>query len=234
MAFLDFLTRPVRGIGRILRGHVRRGLGDLAAGAPLVAALPGIGLPAALAIGAAGGGVERATQPGANIGDIAGGAARGAVAGGVAHGAGNFVRGIGSRIAPTAAVGGWDPTTGLPLEDAVGNVTAPVTGAVARGGNALAEGASTIGRGARAIGRRVLELPGEALRAAKSDPKLALGLLSTGADIYGGYQEGRALDREMALREAEFNRRSTPRMPFDQWDAERRRLRGTYSYGGNN
>ena len=80
-------------------------------------------------------------------------------------------------------------------------------------------------------------------RWASANPELAVGGLSTAANLYGGYQTGAAMDRELALREEQMrrelaiqeqdaarrNRRGS--IPYDQWEAERNRLRGTYGYG---
>jgi len=72
MALFDFLTRPLRGVGRLLRGKFREGIGDIGAGAKSLApvlGLSGVGLPLAAIIGGAGGLAEAGTAPGAKFGD---------------------------------------------------------------------------------------------------------------------------------------------------------------------
>ena len=99
------VSRPVRGLGRIARGNVRQGLGDIGAGAraaaPVVAMVPGVGTLAAAGMGAAGGALERAGQSGANFGSVLGGAAGGAAA----PIASRVTSGVGSRLGGTAAGG---------------------------------------------------------------------------------------------------------------------------------
>lgn len=82
MALLRDIGRGFRGIGRILRGRLRAGLGDIGAAvkaaAPGLAFIPGVGWTTAALIGAAGGAAERAGRRAATLGTVLGGAAEGA------------------------------------------------------------------------------------------------------------------------------------------------------------
>jgi hypothetical protein len=103
----------------------------------------------------------------------------------------------------------------------VGGGVAPVTG-----------GATTVPH--RGIGYRILDtvLGTEAKPSSRVWPQL----LGTAADVYGNIQTGRAIDRRTALDEdiARHNVRAgglNVRQPYDEWAAERDRLRQQYGYG---
>ena len=102
------------------------------------------------------------------------------------------------------------------------SATIPVPAAAAAPGVGLTSiGSTALKQAPRGIGRQILQF-------AKQYPEVALGVLSTAASAYGAEEEGRARDRLIALQE----QRMQPRQPYDQWAAERDRLRGTYGYGG--
>src|SRR5690606_27016684 len=94
----DTISRPFRGIGRIVRGKLREGLEDIGHGAkniaPVVLGATGVGFPAALAVGAAGGALERGVRKGADFGDMLSGAVGGAASGALGHTGGRVLRGI--------------------------------------------------------------------------------------------------------------------------------------------
>ena len=251
MGLFDFISRPLRGIGRLARGLfdlnprlLREGVGDVGAGAKAAApilGLTGVGMPLAAAIGAAGGLAERGTAPGAEFGDVltsgvtgaaggaAGAAARGALglgraAGAVAEAPGaiapnlpvlNAPVGImpsAAAAAPSAVAPALPSLAASATPSAIGSATAPLAEAGMKGATP------------RGIGR--------VLSWIEAHPTVALGGASTLANIYGAEQQGSALDRELALREEESRARRRPRVPYDEWAAERERLRGRYGYGG--
>src|SRR3990167_9900753 len=112
MAIWDIVTRPVRGVGRILRGKVKQGLGDIGSAAQRAApllALTGVGAPLAIGIGAAGGALERGARRGFNIENIA----RGGVTGGGRAAATQALKGVAGRLggAPGAPATAGAPRT---------------------------------------------------------------------------------------------------------------------------
>lgn len=81
------ITKPFRGVGRILRGKFREGLSDIGGAAETLApalALTGVGAPLAIGIGAGGSALEEAAK-GGNVGDILKGAAGGGAKTGLAY-----------------------------------------------------------------------------------------------------------------------------------------------------
>jgi len=76
----------------------------------------------------------------------------------------------------------------------------------------------------RGVGRQLLEF-------AQKKPEIALGVLQTAANLYSGEQEGEMMDRLFRLREEESRARRRPRQAYDEWAAERERLRSQYGYG---
>ena len=196
-----------------------------------VGAIPGIGAPLAMGLGA----TLRASQAagrGEYLGTIAGSALKGAGEAGLTRGLVRGVSGIGrGAAAPPAPAGyGANEATFLGQDVAGGMATTGPAAAPGATVSPVATGAAKVAPGATNAGR------GGLLRGigtwAQKNPELAVGALSTAANVYGASQEGAAMDRELALREEEMNRRYHPRVPYNQWDAERQRLRAQYGYGG--
>ena len=144
-------------------------------------------------------------------GGLAGHYARGPL--GIGRVAAGAPTAVATEAIPTAAA-----TAGMPADVAAESVlspawTAPAASAGAAPGGAALTSLKPGGVGARNIGRQILDF-------ARKRPEIALGVLSTAADMYQGEQEGEAQDRLIALQE----QRMRPRMPYDEW--ERNRMRG--------
>ena len=249
MALLDFVTRVPRGIGRLLRGKFREGLGDIGAGAkgfaPILG-LTGVGMPLAAAIGAVGGLAERGTAPGAELGDVLASGLTGA-AGGAAGAAARGPLGIG-RAAGTVAEGSGAIAPNLPvLTPPVGimpSAAAAAPSAVAPALPSLAASAapSAIGSAATPLVETGLKGPtprgiGRLLSWIEAHPNVAVGAGQALSGIYGAERLGRAQDREAALEEERLRHQTSRgglavRRPYDEWAAERERLRQRYGYGG--
>lgn len=188
MAIWDPITRPIRGIGRLLRGKFKQGLGDIGAGAkglaPLLA-LTGVGAPLgigaklALAIGAGGGALEGATTGGGGIGNALKGAAGGAARTGLA---------LGGKALATKYLGGGGGAGGVNTYDP--NVAVQGTGL---------EAASS--GGSRGIGR-LLDAGKDVAGWAEKHPTLTGAALSA----YGDYEERESSDRMAQLEEDDLRR----------------------------
>jgi hypothetical protein len=135
MAWLQDVTsgiwRPVRGVGRLLRGKFDEGMADIGHGArtvaPVIMGATGVGLPAAMGVAAAGGAVERGAESNWSGDEMLEGAAGGAVSGAGGYGAGKFGRAavgklLGGQPAASAAAAGTPtpkaPTTMAPTPSA--------------------------------------------------------------------------------------------------------------------
>jgi len=241
MALFDFISRPLRGIGRLLRGKFREGIGDIGAGAKSLApvlGLSGVGLPLAAIIGGAGGLAEAGTAPGAKFGDVLESAAGGAAGGAAGAGARSLlgigrVAGAATAAAPAGAAAPAAATSipGGAMGFGIPSATIPLPAAAAAPSVGLTSiGSTALKQPPRGIGRQILQF-------AKDNPEIAFGVLQGAANAYSGEQVGAAMDREVALRE-EIARRNVGRgglgvrQGYDQWAAERDRLRGQYGYGG--
>ncbi len=103
------VSRPVRGIGRAVRGDFKGALGDIGHGlkrGAQFAALVGSGGIAAPLLAAGGGMLERGTEQGAGIGNVLGAGLKGASGAVAARGVGNIGRsllGTGTQAAGQAA-----------------------------------------------------------------------------------------------------------------------------------
>ena len=250
MALLDFITKPLRGIGRMVGGvldlnpkRFGRGLADVGSTAKSLApalGLTGVGLPLAAIIGGAGGLAEAASpEYRGDVGDVVGGMASGA-AGGAAGALARGPLGIGraaAGAAPAAATAAPAAATSIP-GGAMGfgipsaTVPLPAPAATALAPTAAGTGATSMlstslkGPAPRGIGRQILAW-------AQKNPEIAIGVLQTGAQLYSSEQEGEARDRELALREEQARRNVRAgglgvRQPYEEWN----RLRGRYGYGG--
>ena len=195
MAIWDAITKPIRGLGRILRGKFKQGLGDIGSGAKSAApllALTGVGAPLALAIGAAGGALEGGTTGGGGIGNVLKGAAGGAARTGLALGA----RGLGSKL-----MGGGGAAEGVPNLASAGTGSQSASSALQaisqRGGlSKLSEGAG------RSLGSRLLGGAGDAISYAEKHPTLVGSALKG----YGDYRQGQADDRALDFEREQVER----------------------------
>ena len=233
MAIWDIVTKPLRGLGRLARGKFKEGFADIGgaarAAAPILG-MTGIGLPAAALIGA-GGGVLEAGASGEDLGGVLESGVKGAAGGAAGHGARGLL-GIGrvaAGTAPAAAIPAGMPAdvaaeAALNPELAAG-MGMPAAPAATAAPSAAASTGAAWGKPAapapRGIGRQILAW-------AKENPELAVGVLGTAANVYGQQQMGEAQDRMLDLQE----RRMRPRRPYDEWAADRERMRGQYGYGG--
>lgn len=200
MAIWDVITKPVRGIGRLLRGKFRQGLGDIGSGtkslAPILAAT-GVGAPLALGIGAAGGALEGATTGGGGLKNLLKGAAGGAARTGAA---------AGGRALALKYMGGGGPAN--PSEAirqyGSGGGGAGTGGATNGVGRLLSSGEG----GVRGAGEGIVNAGKGVARWAEAHPTLAGSAISA----YGDYESGQQKDRELALYEEELARREAERM----------------------
>ena len=141
------------------------------------------GLPASLAIGAAGG----ALQAGADD-DPETGVLGGAVQGTIPAAAGAGLSALGSRVL------GQGAAAAVPPQVPGTEYAAAAPGMAGQAVQAAAPGA----RGG--LGSRLMEW-------AKANPELALQGAGTGVEAFGAYKEGQANDRLIDMREEEQNRR---------------------------
>ena len=199
MAAFDFITRPIRGIGRLARGKWREGLGDLgegvkAASLPLSFINPALG---GLARGA-GEVMDAADNPG-GIGkmklfkDAIAPAALTAGAGYAAKGIGALARGGGAPA--SLAPGG--PMPGMPMAATSGvaapaatSAAAPITSSVPGVMDKARNSIGSIARGVRNF--------------AVKNPVQTAQIAQAGLNAYGQYEQGSAMDQE---REEEKRRR---------------------------
>lgn len=213
MGFFDFdwTYKPVRGIGRLLRGKFKEGLNDIGDAAsdvaPAVAWVPGVGPIAAGALGAGGRFLEEATDndKGINalgvLGSGAAGYGSGKLAGQVGglSGIGKFL-GLGGGGAAPAAAAPAIPAGATGAPGAAGLANSVSTG----GGLAPAP---TIGRVAASSAA-----PTAAASPGGLDTLTKLGLASQGAgaaaNVYGAHQQGKAEDRRARMEEGEIARRA--------------------------
>lgn len=181
MGFFDAITRPIRGIGRILRGKFREGLGDIGHGAkavaPVLAATTGIGALPAFLMGAGGGALEEGTKKNASFGDILKGAGTGAA-----------WTGAGKLAAPVFQGGAG---------------AAPNPFGAAQAGKSV----SSIASGGGGLGSKLLGAGKGVASWVKDNPETALTIGGIGADAYGSYRQGQALDRQADLEESSLRRR---------------------------
>ena len=253
----------LRGLGRALDPTRRQSVWQKAGRAavkiaPYAAGLvPGVGTLGAMAIGAG----SKLLSRDKSLGSMARGAMTGALSESVANKAGSLLRGGASAVpaplpetlppipgtgaaavpATSTVTGGMRGLTIPPPSSTLPAVRLPLASLSSAGPSALTASAKTLAStGAPAPSRGLFAGLG---RWASANPELAVGGLSTAANLYGGYQTGAAMDRELALREEQMrrelaiqeqdaarrNRRGS--IPYDQWEAERNRLRGTYGYG---
>lgn len=196
MAIWDVITKPVRGVGRLLRGKFREGLGDIGSAAktaaPLLHAIPGVGTGLAMGIGAAGGALEAGLDknPRTNwLKSAAGGATRagaGALAsrylGGGAGGGGGGAGSSATELIP-----------GTPEFAGAGAGGGGVTGALSRAG-------SRAGDAVRSVGGFVEKHP---------------TLVGSGLEAFGQYQEGKAIERATQVEEDELRRRTSRQENLD-------------------
>lgn len=175
--------KPVRGIGRIARGHVREGLRDIGQGvktaAPAIAFIPGVGLPAAAAIGAAGG--VLGAKKHAGVGDFVRGGLQGAAAGA----AGEGLQGIGKMaMGARGLIGAGEGAVDLANPAATYARNLPnVMGKAPGIGSRILGGVKDFGKWA--------------------GPEVIGDIVGTGAQMYGAQQMGQAEDRMAALDEEE-------------------------------
>ena len=181
-----FITKPIRGIGRLARGKFKEGLGDIGAGAKGLApilAMTGVGALPAMALGAAGGMFQ-----GIGEGKGIGGAAKGA-AGGAA------MAGVGALGAKFAKAG-----------QAVGNPFAASTAAAGAKTAVPAQVASLATEGGRGALSKIGSAGAGVGRWATKRPDLALQAVGTAADAYGSHQQGKAYDRQADIAEENMRR----------------------------
>lgn len=184
MAIWDAITRPIRGVGRLLRGKFKEGIGDIGAGvkglaAPALAAT-GVGLPAAALIGA-GGGAAEAWGGGGDASDVLKGAAGGVARAGAGSLAGKYLGG-GAPSQPSLMSG----------ERAL----APLSSGSAVAPPSLASRAMTAGKSVLDAGKGVASW-------AEAHPTLA----GAGVTALGEYQQGAADDKMAKLEEDDLKRR---------------------------
>lgn len=184
------ISKPFRGIGRIVRGKFKEGLGDLADTAETFApalALTGLGAPAAIGIGAGAGALSSLNDDRSVL--------QGALGGGAKTGAAYALKGIGSKLGGGGGAG--TATAGAPVAPgSMVQTVAPITKTVTESaGRGLG---SRLGGALSGVGSYLQENPEVAIAAGE-------GL--------GGIAQGRADSRLMDLREAEFERQNDPR----QW-----------------
>lgn len=184
-----FLTRPVRGIGRLLRGKFKEGLADVGSGVKTV----GMGLSTinpllGAGLVAAGSGMDKLDDPGGLKGtklfkEIGLPAA-------LTYGAGSLAKSSG--IGRALSGGGPDVAA-----SAIPNVN-PVTasGAMNVAGNSAQ----------RSLGSGIAKAIGGIGRTIAKNPKEALALAQVGLGAYGSAQEGAQQDRLIRMQEMQFER----------------------------
>ena len=224
---MNFFRKLGRALDPTRRGGIPQSIGRLAVKAAPVAVgfIPGIGIPAAMAIGA---GSKLLTRD-KSIGSIARGA-------GTALASKLSSSFLGGGSGATAPGGAATPTPGLQdaMNAAYGAPAGAATPAVASAASAAASApvASTAGGMAKAV--QPLSRIGRIARFARENPVVTTGALSTAANVYGASQEGQAMDREADLRERELALREEEsyarRYPGLSIEDARRRAR--YGYGG--
>lgn len=129
------LWRPVRGVGRLLRGKGDEGMADIGHGiktvAPVALGATGFGIPAAMAAGAAGGALEKGGETNWSGKSMVGGAAGGALTGAVGHGAGKVGRAAAGRL---LTGGGGAPASAAMASGTPSPMAAPRAVPMATGG----------------------------------------------------------------------------------------------------
>lgn len=213
------ISRPVRGVGRMLRGNFREGLGDIAHGAKYAAGfIPGVGPLAAAGIGAAAGALERGAEQGFNAGNIIRGGAGGAVAGLTGEAAQGALRGVGGLVRGGSSAASSLPSASVP---SAGGSTAAVPGAAnagrgitmsalkpLAGAPSTVSSAATVGAGALS---KVPKPPPSALKGVGSflakNPEVATAGMSAGANMMAANQMGQAEDRRLSLEEEQMRQR---------------------------
>lgn len=200
MAWYDAFTKPVRGIGRILRGKVQEGLNDIGDSAsklaPAVAFIPGVGPIGAGALGGIGKLLEETTDndKGVDIGGVA-------MAGAGGYGAGKLAGAVGGASGLVDAAKGGLKGIGSLVTGGGGGAAATTSSAAAPGigvgGGTTYSLGSAANTGAKAAGGM------DALT------KVALGsqVAGSAANAYGAHQMGKVEDRRMSLEEEEIARR---------------------------
>lgn len=172
---LGVVTNPIRGLGRIARGHVEEGLGDIAGSAKILAPLTGVGALGTLGISLA----DRAFNDkpitvGSTLKDAVG-----------AYGS-KFLGDSLLRHGGSAA--GVGQPAGMPASmKAVARAVAPEPSGVAS-----------------RIGRAVTDRLGNPFEGMSTAEKWSTGLDAAGklGSAYGAWEEGRAEDEEIERRRA--------------------------------
>ena len=209
MGFFDFdwVYKPVRGIGRLLRGKGQEGLHDLTSSArdfaPAAAWIPGVGPLAAGAMGALGSLGEEITdkEKGVSMGEVLMSGASGFGSGKLAQAAGgasgvlDAVKGGAKGIGDIVGISGKEAAQpALTNAGSIGTTfkgVSSVAPKVAESAAAMAGGEAAMKGGMDAL------------------TKIALGtnIAGTAANVYGAHQMGAAEDRRMSLEEEELMRR---------------------------
>lgn len=230
------IYKPVRGIGRIVRGDVRAGLRDIGQGAqaagPALAFIPGVNAVGMGAMMAGAGALG--TKKGAGLADSLKAGVVGGVKGYAMGQAAGAVKGLAGRMAgavrgaPSVAAdaAGAVPvnttmysagTGGMPIASAPGAV--PTT-SLANGMSVIRDVkplvpsiASDVTSGVApsaggGLGSRIAAAGGGMLNWAEKNPALASQVVGGVADVYGAQQMGAAQDEQLAfIRERERRER---------------------------
>lgn len=203
----ELIANPVRGVGRILRGNIKEGLGDIAGTARVAAPfIPGLGIPAGLAIGAADDLLhDRGLKTAAlNAGTSFAASKVASVLAGKSGGAANALPA--EKVATPSMA-----TAGPQLANSADGMRQQVAGFLAEG---VPQASARVGSFAPDAGRAVAG----AVAGNTADPgfwgqmtpyeKGSLALRGVGgiADAYGAYRQGQVEDRMMEMSEEDRRR----------------------------
>lgn len=228
----DIVSRPVRGIGRIVRGKFREGIADIAHGAKYAAAfVPGVGPGMAAAIGAGAGALERGAERGFNVRNMAQGAVGGAAAGlagegvqGLGRAGLSAVRGIGSRVAGNAAPSAMTAAGSVPTAPPALSVGSPSSG-LRLGMQSMPGVARSVSAGLPSVTSPVASVATSAAGTGAGQGLGGIGKmylasqgLGAAAQAYGAQQMGKAEDRRAGMEEEGVRR------DWEQEDARNRYL----------
>jgi hypothetical protein len=213
------VTGPVRAIGKLARGKVGGAigaLGDTVKPAAFVLGATGVGAPIAAGVGALGGAMQKADDPGAKFGDYLKGAAQGASIGAGGSTARGLYQGIASKVAGAGAVS----PPGVPGSVMPSDTASIVGGNVPGGAQSIsgtgqfvdaAKGAANLAGGAPPVAPTPGQGIGSKIGSFLSKPEVAVGLGQTLASGYGGYEQGKAAQERLDLDKLEAERHQMER-----------------------
>jgi hypothetical protein len=194
------VTGPFRAVGKLVTGHPLEALGALGDTLKVAAPfIPGVGIPAAIGLSALGGAMQTLDDPNKSAGAFL----KNALAGGAVGGLG----GIGKLLlTPAPNVGTMTAAAGAPAQTGMAGLGGGVlTGPGVQLPSGLAPAATAagpgllqkVGQGIQDIGSWTRGAAGDVLNWAQANPYLALGTMSTGANLLGGMQQAEMYNREL-------------------------------------